>query len=329
MPCLLSIVVPVYNEQQTLPRFLETIRAALLPVTQDYEIIFAADPCTDGTIDLIRQEHARDPRIKLLLFSRRFGQPASTLGGLAYSTGQAVVVIDCDLQDPPRLIGDMVRLWREGYKVVVPQRRSRQGETIIKRIIAHTGYWAINRMSTVPIPRNTGDFRLMDRRVVEELVKLRESHGFLRGLTSIVGFKTILLPFERAARVGGQGKYNRLTGSLRIGFNGIIAFSDALLSLMVVAGLAMATLALLAVPVVAYLKAKGLYMFAQGLATTCILMLFLGGVQLMSMGVLGAYIGRIYDEAKRRPKFIVEESLGLSESAPRLGQAGPQDGRDF
>jgi len=141
MPCLLSIVVPVYNEQQTLPRFLETIRAALLPVTQDYEIIFAADPCTDGTIELIRQEHARDPRIKLLLFSRRFGQPASTLGGLAYSTGQAVVVIDCDLQDPPQLIGDMVRLWREGYKVVVPQRRSRQGETIIKRIIAHTGYW--------------------------------------------------------------------------------------------------------------------------------------------------------------------------------------------
>ena len=329
MPCLLSIVVPVYNEQQTLPRFLQTIRAALLPVTQDYEIIFAADPCTDGTIELIRQEHARDPRIKLLLFSRRFGQPASTLGGLAYSTGQAVVVIDCDLQDPPQLIGDMVRLWREGYKVVVPQRRSRQGETIIKRIIAHTGYWAINRMSTVAIPRNTGDFRLMDRRVVEEIVKLKESHGFLRGLTSIVGFKTILLPFDREARVGGQGKYNRLTGSLRIGFNGIIAFSDSLLSLMVVAGLVMSILALLSVPVVAYLKAKGLYMFAQGLATTCILMLFLGGVQLMSMGVLGAYIGRIYDEAKRRPKFIVEESLGLSESAPRLGPAGPQDNRDF
>jgi dolichol-phosphate mannosyltransferase len=144
-----------------------------------------------------------------------------------------------------------------------------------------------------------------------------------------VGFKTILLPFDREARVGGQGKYNRLTGSLRIGFNGIIAFSDSLLSLMVVAGLVMSILALLSVPVVAYLKAKGLYMFAQGLATTCILMLFLGGVQLMSMGVLGAYIGRIYDEAKRRPKFIVEESLGLSESVSRLNQAGSQDGRDF
>jgi dolichol-phosphate mannosyltransferase len=338
MSCLLSIVVPVYNEQQTLPRFLERIRAALLPVTQDYEIIFAADPGTDGTVDLIRQEHARDPRIKLLLFSRRFGQPASTLGGLAHSSGQAVVVIDCDLQDPPQLIEEMVRLWRQGYKVVVPQRRSRQGETIFKRIVAYTGYWVINHMSTVPIPRNTGDFRLMDRRVVDEIVKLRESHGFLRGLTSVVGFKTIMLPFDREARAAGEGKYNRLTGSLRIGFNGIIAFSDALLSLMVVAGMAMSILALLAVPVVAFLKAKGLYLFAQGLATACILMLFLGGVQLMGMGVLGAYIGRIYDEAKRRPKFIVDESLGLSESVRRLNETepargsqavGPEDGRDL
>jgi dolichol-phosphate mannosyltransferase len=324
MPCLLSVVVPVYNEQQALPRFLERMRAALAPVTQDYEIIFASDPCTDGTVDLIRQEHASDPRIKLLLFSRRFGQPAATLGGLAHASGEAVVVIDCDLQDPPQLIEEMVRLWREGYKVVVPQRRSRRGETIFKRMIAYAGYWVINRMSTVPIPRNTGDFRLMDRRVVEEIVKLKESHGFLRGLTSVVGFTTILLPFDREARAAGEGKYNRLTGSLRIGINGIIAFSDALLSLMVVVGVAMATLALLAVPLVAYLKAKGLYMFAQGLATTCILMLFLGGVQLMSMGVLGAYIGRIYDEAKRRPKFIVEESLGLSQSMPRLDRTGTE-----
>ena len=340
MPCLLSIVVPVYNEQQTLPRFLERMRAALLPVTQDYEIIFAADPCTDGTVDLIRQEHARDPRIKLLVFSRRFGQPAATLGGLAYASGQAAVVIDCDLQDPPQLIEEMVRLWRQGYKVVVPQRRSRRGETIIKRIISYAGYWAINRIATVPIPRNTGDFRLMDRRVVEEIVKLKESHGFLRGLTSVVGFKAILLPFDREARAAGEGKYNRLTGSLRIGINGIIAFSDALLSMMIVAGFAMAVLALLAVPLVAYLKSRGLYVFVQGLATTCILMLFLGGVQLISMGVLGAYIGRIYDEAKQRPKFIVEESLGLSGPLPRLRAAGtepsrgpqgaaPEDGRDL
>jgi len=315
MSCLLSVVVPVYNEEQTLPRFLATIRPVLASVTQDYEIVFVADPCTDGTVELIRAEHERDPRIKLLLFSRRFGQPAATLGGMTYARGQAIVVIDCDLQDPPGLIPEMVRLWRAGNKVVIPQRTSREGETLIKRVISYVGYWVINRIAIVPIPPNTGDFRLLDRRVVEEIVKLPESHGFLRGLTSVVGFKTVLVPFNRDARAAGAGKYNRLTGSLKIGFNGIVAFSDSLLRLMVVAGIAMAGLALVAIPVVAFLKAYGLYSFAQGLATMCILMLFLGGIQLTGMGLLGAYLGRTYEETKRRPKFIVDESLGFEEGS--------------
>jgi dolichol-phosphate mannosyltransferase len=314
MSCLLSVVVPVYNEEQTLPRFLAAIRPVIATVTEDYEVIFVADPCTDRTVELIRAEHERDPRIKLLLFSRRFGQPAATIGGMTYARGQAVVVIDCDLQDPPGLIPEMVRLWREGNKVVIPQRTSREGETLIKRVISYVGYWVINRISVVPIPRNTGDFRLLDRRVVEEIVKLPESHGFLRGLTSVVGFKTVLVPFDRDVRAAGAGKYNRLTGSLKIGFNGIVAFSDSLLRLMVVAGMAMAGVALLAIPLVAFLKAYGLYRFVQGLATMCILMLFLGGVQLVGMGLLGAYVGRTYEETKRRPKFIVDESLGLDSS---------------
>ena len=311
MSCLLSIVVPVYNEEQTLPKFLATIRPVLAEVTEDYEIIFVADPCTDRTVELIRAAHETDPRVKLLLFSRRFGQPSATMGGMTYATGQAVVIIDCDLQDPPRLIPEMVRLWREGNKVVIPQRTSREGETIIKRMIAYVGYWVINRIAIVPIPRNTGDFRLLDRRVVKEIVNLRESHGFLRGLTSVVGFKTVLLSFNRDARAAGEGKYNRLTGSLKIGFNGIVAFSDSLLRLMVVLGISMAGVALLAIPVVALLKAYDLYRFAQGLATMCILMLFLGGIQLVGMGLLGAYVGRTYEETKRRPKFIVDESLGF------------------
>jgi len=315
MSCLLSVVVPVYNEEQTLPRFLATIRPVLASVTEDYEILFVADPCTDGTVELIRAEHERDPRIKLLLFSRRFGQPAATIGGMTYARGQAIVVIDCDLQDPPGLIPEMVRLWRAGNKVVIPQRTSREGETLAKRVISYVGYWVINRIAIVPIPPNTGDFRLLDRRVVEEVVKLPESHGFLRGLTSVVGFKTVLVPFNRDARAAGAGKYNRLTGSLKIGFNGIVAFSDSLLRLMVVAGIAMAGLALFAIPVVAVLKAYGLYSFAQGLATMCILMLFLGGIQLVGMGLLGAYLGRTYEETKRRPKFIVDESLGFEEGS--------------
>jgi dolichol-phosphate mannosyltransferase len=311
MSTLLSVVVPVYNEEQTLPKFLAAIRPVLSQVTEDYEIIFVADPCTDRTVELIKAENERDGRVKLLLFSRRFGQPSATIGGLTYATGQAVVVIDCDLQDPPGLIPEMVRLWREGNKVVIPQRTSREGETLIKRIISYTGYWVINRIAIVPIPRNTGDFRLLDQRVVKEIINLRESHGFLRGLTSVVGFKTVLMPFNRDARAAGAGKYNRLTGSLKIGFNGIVAFSDSLLRLMVVAGIAMAGVALLAVPVVALLKAYGIYKFVEGLATMCILMLFLGGIQLVGMGLLGAYVGRIYDETKRRPKFIVDESVGL------------------
>jgi glycosyltransferase involved in cell wall biosynthesis len=311
MSCLLSIVVPVYNEEQTLPRFLAAIRPVLAEVTEDYEIIFVADPCTDRTVEVIRTEHTHDPRVKLLLFSRRFGQPAATTGGMTYATGQAVVIIDCDLQDPPRLIPEMVRLWRAGNKVVIPQRTSREGETLIKRLITYVGYWVINRIAIVPIPRNTGDFRLLDRRVVQEIVNLRESHGFLRGLTSVVGFKTVLVPFNRDARAAGEGKYNRLTGSLKIGFNGIVAFSDSLLRLMVVVGISMAAIALLAIPLVALLKAYDLYRFAQGLATMCILMLFLGGIQLIGMGLLGAYVGRTYEETKRRPKFIVDESLGF------------------
>lgn len=313
MPCLLSVLVPVYNEEQTLPKFLAAIRPVLAQVTEDYEIIFSADPCTDLTVQMLRAENEADPRIKLLLFSRRFGQPAATLGAMAHASGEAVIVIDCDLQDPPSLIPQMVKLWREGNKVVIPQRTSRKGESLFKKIIAYTGYWVINRIATVPIPRNTGDFRLLDRRVVEQIVKLNESHGFLRGLTSVVGFKTVLVPFDRDARAAGEGKYNRITGSLRIGFNGIVAFSDSLLSLMVVAGIIMAGLALLAIPLIAFLKSRNLYGFAQGVATVCVLMLFLGGVQLIGMGILGAYVGRIYEETKRRPKYIVDEALGLTE----------------
>lgn len=309
----ISIVVPVYNEKASLPYFLDNIRETLSRVTEDYEIIFAADPCTDGTEDMIAREHAKDSRIKLLRFSRRFGQPAATWAGLAFSSGKAVIPIDCDMQDPPSLIPEMVRLWHEGYKVVLPQRRSREGENCIKKAVAYTGYWFINKTATVSIPRNTGDFRLMDRQVVDELMKLKECHGFLRGLTAVVGFKTILLPFDRLARVGGKGKYNALTGSIRIGFNGIVAFSGSLLRLMGIAGLALAGLSLLAALLMPIVKLLGIWNFATGITTLGVLLLFLTGCQFIGLGILGAYIGRIYDEVKERPKFIVEYALGLED----------------
>jgi dolichol-phosphate mannosyltransferase len=315
----LSVVVPVYNEEKTIETFLNQVIPNLEAVTDDYEIIFALDPSKDKTEDIILAKREKDPRIKLLRFSRRFGQPAATWAGLAYSTGRAVVVIDCDLQDPPDLIPEMFNLWKhDGYKVVIPQRRSRQGENFIKRAVAYLGYWFINKTATVEIPRNTGDFRLLDRRVVDELMKLKESHGFLRGLTAVVGFSTKLLPFDRQARLDGEGKYNRLTGSILIGFNGIVAFSGALLRLMGIVGFSMAALAILAALFLFLGKAFGIYNFATGLATLGVLLLFLTGCQLVGLGILGAYIGRIYEETKLRPKFIVDRAEGFESAKEKI-----------
>lgn len=318
---MLSIVVPVYNEELTISRFLAATRSALAPVTGDYEIIFAADPCKDRTIEIIRDENANDPRVKAVVLSRRFGQPSATMAGLSCAAGDAVIVIDCDLQDPPSLIPEMVRLWQSGYKVVIPQRRTRKGETLVKRMISHLGYWFINHIAEVPIPRNTGDFRLIDRRVVQEILALKEHHGFLRGLTAVVGFKTYLLRFDREARVDGEGKYNRLTGSLKIGFNGIVAFSDYLLNVMVKVGLTLAFLTLPLTVLLIVIKVTGWYDFSPGIATLFIFILLVSGIHLVGLGILGAYIGRIYEEAKDRPKFIVESVIG---AASPNGHSEPQ-----
>lgn len=306
---MLSIVVPVYNEEQTIARFLAATRAAL-EQTGDYEILFVADPCKDRTLEILREENSNDPRIKAMVLSRRFGQPSATFAGLTRAVGDAVVVIDCDLQDPPSLIPEMVQLWQAGYKVVIPQRRTRKGETLIKQMISRLGYWFINHIAEVPIPPNTGDFRLLDRRVVQEIIALKEHHGFLRGLTAIVGFKTYLLSFDRDARIGGAGKYNRFTGSLKIGFNGIVAFSDYLLNVMVKLGLILAFLTLPLTVLLIAIKLSGWFDFSPGIATLFIFILFMSGVNLLGLGVLGAYIGRIYEETKNRPKFIEETFIG-------------------
>ncbi|HEY9155179.1 MAG TPA: glycosyltransferase family 2 protein, partial [Opitutaceae bacterium] len=167
---LLSVVVPVYKEEKNIPEFLKRIRPILSAITEDYEIIFSLDPSPDRTEDVILEERARDDRIRLLKFARRFGQPMATLAGLSYSSGDAVIVMDVDMQDPPELVGEMVQKWREGYDVVLPQRRQRTGEPWLKKLVARTGYKVINKIADVKIPPNTGDFRLMSRRVVKEVV---------------------------------------------------------------------------------------------------------------------------------------------------------------
>jgi dolichol-phosphate mannosyltransferase len=306
----LSLVVPVYKEEGNVPEFLRRVEPVLAEVTADYEIIFSMDPSPDRTEEVILEARAKDERIKLLKFSRRFGQPMASIAGLEYSRGDAVIVMDVDLQDPPELIHQMVACFRDGYDVALPQRRARTGEPWLKKVVSEVGYRIIDRIAEVKIPPNTGDFRLMSRRVVSELVRLKESHGFLRGMVAVVGFKQALIPFDRPPRFTGQTNYNRFLGSLRIGFNGIFCFSTYALKLATLFGFVVAGFSFLLMAV--YLLYKIMrWPIVWGNPTMVMLVSFLGGVQLISIGILGEYIGRIYEEVRARPKFIVDRAEGF------------------
>jgi dolichol-phosphate mannosyltransferase len=314
---LLSVVVPVYKEEKNIPEYLKRVRPILSGITEDYEIIFSLDPSPDRTEDVILEERAKDDRVKLLKFSRRFGQPMASLGGMEYSSGEAVIVMDVDLQDPPELIQEMFSKWREGYDVVLPQRRQRTGEPFIKKLVAETGYKVINKIADVKIPPNTGDFRLMSRRVIKEVVRLKESHGFLRGMVAVVGFKQCIIPFDRPGRFAGETNYNRFFGSLRIGFNGIFCFSTYALTLSTQFGFLLAGGSFLFGLLYGLAKMLDWLPFASGNPTIVILVLFMGGIQLISIGILGEYIGRIYEEVRGRPKFIVDRSEGFDSKIER------------
>jgi dolichol-phosphate mannosyltransferase len=308
---LLSVVIPTFNEEANIAMVHERLSAVLDPIENlEWELIFSVDPCTDRTEELILDLRERDPRVKMLRFSRRFGQPQATLAGMAHAAGDAVVVIDCDLQDPPELIGDMVGLWREGFEVVYAQRRTREGETLVKRIVSAVGYRIINRIADVEIPPNTGDFRLMSRRVVRHVVSLNEAHGFLRGLVGIVGFRQTSLLYDRDPRAAGDSKYNKFLGSLVIGMNGIVSFSRYPLQLISLAGMGLSALAFLFGFVYLVLKLAGVG-FPTGNTTIVIVISFFSGIQMLSIGIMGEYVGRIYDEVKQRPQYIVESAYGL------------------
>ncbi len=241
----LSVVIPAYNEESNIERVYERLSAVLSSLPVEWEIIFSVDPSTDRTEEMIVELRKRDPRVKMLRFSRRFGQPMATLAGMEAASGDATVVIDCDLQDPPELIGELIERWRDGFDVVYAQRRTRAGETLPKRIVSAIGYRVIARIAEVDIPPNTGDFRLMSKRVVDNVVALKESHGFLRGLVGLVGFRQTSVLYDRDPRAAGTSKYNRFWGSLAIGFNGIIGFSRYPLQLISQAGIGLAGLAFL------------------------------------------------------------------------------------
>ncbi|MBF0562259.1 MAG: glycosyltransferase family 2 protein [Alphaproteobacteria bacterium] len=317
----ISVVVPVYKEESSILPFIARMRPVLETIGS-YEILFCLDPSPDRTEEIIAEAAETDLRIGLLVFSRRFGQPAATMAGILNCRGETCVVIDVDLQDPPELIAPMFRKLADGYEVVTARRSSRKGETWLKKLVSETGYHLINRISDVEIPRNTGDFRIITRRVIEELREINESHGFLRGLVALVGFRQAFVEYERDARLAGTGNYNRYLGSLKIGFNGVFGFSTYPLSLMLWTGFGIAVLSAVLIAVTVVTKLIIGQDYPMGVPTIIILVLFMGGVQLMAIGILGEYIGRIYDEVRRRPQFVIGRTLNveiLDSHRPRSG----------
>lgn len=305
-----SLVVPVYKEEVNIRPFLKRAEAVFASMGKTYEIIFALDPSPDRTEEVILEEINRNQNIKLMVFSRRFGQPAATMAGIFCCKGETCVVIDVDLQDQPELIEQMYAKLHEGYEVVYAKRRSRKGETLVKRVISHVGYTLINNLSDVKIPRNTGDFRIMTRRVIEELRQLNESHGFLRGLVAFVGFKQAFIEYDRDERFSGPGNYNRLTGSLTIGLNGLISFSSRPLFLMSIGGSVLASFSFMLGGWYVLQKVIGIDL-TPGLSTTILVVSFFAGLNLLGLGLIGEYVGRIYDEVKRRPMYIVDKKMNF------------------
>jgi glycosyltransferase involved in cell wall biosynthesis len=308
----LSIVIPVYKEEANILPFLKRLIPVVERISEMSEIIFILDPSPDQTEKVIIEISTANPRIKLIKMSRRFGQPAATMAGLGFSSGKRVVVIDVDLQDPPEVILELNKKMDEGFDVVYATRRTRAGETFLKKIFATFGYKVINSLSDVQIPKNTGDFRIMSRRVVDEICGLNEKHGFLRGLVAYVGFNQTGVLYDRDSRHTGKGNYNRYLGSMRIGLNGLVGFSAKPLSIMSVFGAGIAGFSFLLGGWYTLQKIVGVSI-TPGLSTTVILVSFFAGIQLLSLGLVGEYISRIYDEVKNRPMYIVEKRVGFDE----------------
>jgi len=278
----------------------------MLEMGEPWELVLVDDGSTDGSTQAIRDLARKDRRVRPVIFARNFGHQIAITAGWDYARGEAVIIIDADLQDPPEAIPELVRKWREGFDVVYAVRAEREGEGWFKRASASLFYRVIYRITDVHIPVDTGDFRLMDRKVVDVLKTMRERHRFPRGMSAWVGFRQIGVPYKRSPRYAGVTKYP-FKKMLRLALNAITSFSYFPLQVATYFGFFSAGLAILAIPVVVYLRMAGIPQFT-GQATTLIAVLFLGGIQLISLGVLGEYIGRLYDEAKGRPLYIVSEA---------------------
>lgn len=303
---LITIIAPIFNEIENLPVLYQRITEVMEKSELSWELLLIDDGSKDGSTGEIRELAKKDVRVKPIIFARNFGHQIAVTAGLDYSSGDAVVIIDSDLQDPPEVILDLIEKWREGYEVVYAVRSEREGETFFKKITASVFYRLIFKITDVKIPLDTGDFRLMDRKVVNVMNSMREHHRFLRGMSAWVGFKQVGVSYKRAARLTGETKYP-FKKMLKLALTAITGFSYVPLQIATYIGFISAGISLIAIPIVILLRILGSQQFI-GQATTLIAVLFLGGVQLISLGILGEYIGRIYDEVKGRPLYIVSEA---------------------
>ena len=302
-----SIIAPVFNEEGTLVEFHRRVAAVMDALDGPSELLLVFDGSRDRSPEIGDELRARDPRVKLIKFSRNFGHQIAITAGADYAEGDAVVIIDSDLQDPPEVIHDLVAKWHEGFQVVYAQRATRAGETRFKLATAAAFYTLTQRLASIRIPRDTGDFRLIDRKVVLALRTMREHHRFMRGLSVWVGYKQTGIRYDRAERYAGTTQYP-LRKMLKFASDAITSFSYVPLQLATTLGFIVSALALISMPVVIALRMLGSHDFFTGQASTLIAVLFLGGVQLIFLGVLGEYLGRIYDEVKHRPLYIVAEA---------------------
>ena len=301
-----SIIAPIYNEIDNLPELVRRVKEVMDSSDESWELILVDDGSIDGSTDKIRELAKNDTIVRPVIFARNFGHQVAITAGWDYARGDAVIIIDADLQDPPETILELAKKWKEGYEVVYAVRGEREGESWFKKITAAMFYRIIYSITDVKIPVDTGDFRLMDRKVVDVLKKMKERHRFPRGMSAWVGFKQIGVTYRRAARVAGVTKYP-FSKMLKLALNAITGFSYFPLQVATYFGFISAGISILAIPVVIYMRIMGSGAFF-GQATTLIAVLFLGGVQLISLGILGEYIGRLYDEAKGRPLYIVRDA---------------------
>ena len=314
-----SIIAPIYNEEGNIQILYERIKEVMDSTGESWELVTVNDGSRDRSLELLQALSAQDSRIKMVNFARNFGHQIAVTAGLDYASGDAVVIIDADLQDPPEMILEMIERWKAGYEVVYAVREERKGESWFKLVTAKVFYRLIYRITDVDIPMDTGDFRLMDRKVVDALQSMREHNRFIRGMTSWIGFKQTGISYVRQARHSGETKYP-LRKMIRFAMDAITGFSYFPLQIMVYVSFFLGVLAILAIPVISLLRVALGSGFLGGQVTTIVLLLLLSSFQLFFLFVMGQYVARIYDEARDRPLYIVASTSGFEREASKFAQ---------